>query len=365
MRSVFYWEAAGLSLERGNPYGGLLARALSELGVELIAGHAADLCEHWLLENRRVIDVLHLNWPNYMYTTPDLAESVSRCAELVRHLSRARALGYRIVWTVHNLYPHQSAHPELDRLFRLSLAGLASALIVHCRHARRLVAQHFFREEGVFEIPHGHFIDPYPNVLSRADARQQLGISTESFVYLAFGGVSPYKGLEQLIEAFSGLTEEHLTLLLAAHVHSDYGIDLVERARRADRRVVAHTSRYFPNEAFQVYLNAADVVVFPFREVLTSGSVITALSFGRPVIVPAIGCLPELIDDSMGIIYDPGESDGLERSLKAIQGRDLIACGRAAYRRAESLSWESIARLTLEAYRHGAGPDDGAWRFSQ
>lgn len=37
MRSVFYWEAAGLSLDRANPYGGLLARALAGVGVEMEA----------------------------------------------------------------------------------------------------------------------------------------------------------------------------------------------------------------------------------------------------------------------------------------------------------------------------------------
>ena len=43
MRVVFYWEAAGLSLTRANPYGGLLARALAPLGVEMVPGYAEDL----------------------------------------------------------------------------------------------------------------------------------------------------------------------------------------------------------------------------------------------------------------------------------------------------------------------------------
>ena len=68
MRGVFFWEAAGLSLERANPYGGLLARAMREVGVELEAGQPETLTKEWLHENRGVIDVLHLNWPNYMYT---------------------------------------------------------------------------------------------------------------------------------------------------------------------------------------------------------------------------------------------------------------------------------------------------------
>ena len=351
MRSVFYWEASGLSLDRANPYGGLLAHAMAGLGAELIAGHVEDLSEDWLRQNRRHVDVLHLNWPHYMYAAPDLAGRVSRCADLIGHLAQARSLGYKVVWTVHNLYPHESPYPDLDRLTRLAITSLATAVIIHCRHARALVQKHFFRQDGIFEIPHGHFIDVYPNTLTRDEARQQLSLSECSFVYLAFGNISPYKGLERLLEVFSGLPGDNLTLLFAAKVYNEYGERLVERAAQTDPRIVIRTSRFFPNEEFQLYLNAADVAVLPFLDILTSGTVITALSFGRPVIVPAIGCLPELVDESMGIIYNPNQPGALAQAMKAIQQRDLMACSRAAYRRAESLSWESIARLTLEAYR--------------
>ncbi len=352
MRSVFYWGSGGLSLVRSNPYGGLLARAMAGLGAELIAGYDEDLNEAWLLENQGQVDVLHLNWPHYMYDAPDLGDCVSRCTELIGHLVRARSLGYKVVWTVHNLYPHERAHFELHRLARLAITQLATALIVHCEYARERVQEHFYRSEGVFTIPHGHFIDAYPNTISREEARRKLGLAGGRFVYLFFGNVRPYKGLEQLLKVFSGLPGDDLALLMAAKVYNDYGEKLVEGAQEADPRIVVRTSSFFPSEDFQLYLNAADVVVLPFVDVLTSGSAITAMSFARPVIVPGIGCLPELVDKRMGVVYDPGQPDALKEAMVTVQERDLAACGRAAYRQAESLSWESIAGLTLEAYRY-------------
>jgi glycosyltransferase involved in cell wall biosynthesis len=239
----------------------------------------------------------------------------------------------------------------LDRLARLAITHLATALIVHCQRARTLVREHFFRQDGVFVIPHGNFIDAYPNTLTREEARQRLGLPEERFVYLFFGAVRPYKGLERLLEVFSGLKGEHLTLLLAARVYDPYSAKVVERATQADPRVVVCPSRFFLAEELQLYFNAADVVVLPFHDILTSGSLITALSFGRPVIVPATGCLPETVDDNMGILYDPRQPHALAQAMEVIRQRDLDACGVAAFRRAESLSWETIARLTLEAYR--------------
>lgn len=351
MRSVFFWEAAGLSLTEANPYGGLLARGLAAAGVELVAGHAETFNRAWLETNQGVVDVLHLNWPHYMYDAPDLAERVARAAELIANLTLARELGYKVVWTVHNLFPHDSPNRDLDRLVRLALTNCCSAVIVHCEHARRLVQHHFHRTEKVFVIPHGHFIDAYPNTMSRAEARQQLGIGEAQFVYLFFGNVRRYKGLEPLLATFQALPDPQSVLLLAAKSYNAYGDDFVEQARQADPRIIVRPSRFFANEEFQLFFNAADVGVFPFVDVLTSGSTITALSFGLPVIVPSVGCLPELVDDTVGILYDQQQPNALAEAMRTIQQREQGALHQAAYQRAQTLDWTTIGRHTLAAYQ--------------
>ncbi|MBI2952376.1 glycosyltransferase, partial [bacterium] len=118
-----------------------------------------------------------------------------------------------------------------------------------------------------------------------------------------------------------------------------------------DGRIRIFTSSFFQNDEFQVYLNAADVVVLPFVDVLTSGSAITAMSFGKPVILPRLGCLPELADDTMGVLYSPEDATGLERALVEVRRRDLKAAGRAAFARARALDWDGIAARVAEVYR--------------
>ena len=95
MRSTFFWEAAGLSLDRANPYGALLARALARVGVELTAGHPHGFDRRWIEENRGEVDILHLNWPHTMYDAPDLAGRVARAETFITNLTYARRLGYR------------------------------------------------------------------------------------------------------------------------------------------------------------------------------------------------------------------------------------------------------------------------------
>ena len=67
--------------------------------------------------------------------------------------------------------------------------------------------------------------------------------------------------------------------------------------------------------------------------------------------LPARGCLPELIDPSMGILFDPEDPGALPQAMREIRGRDLPAAGRAARARAESLGWEAIAARHAALYR--------------
>ena len=84
-----------------------------------------------------------------------------------------------------------------------------------------------------------------------------------------------------------------------------------------------------PDDRMQVYLRAADAVVLPYRDVLTSGSAILAMTFGQPVIAPAIGCLPESLGSEGTILYDADAPDGLERRPAGGAGRRPGALGGA------------------------------------
>ncbi len=353
MRVLVFWESAGLTTDRVNPYAPLLARALQPYGVECVAGFAENLTREWVAGNAARFDVFHLHWPSTLYQRATLEPAVKRCAEMMDALSLARAMGCRVVWTMHNLYPHDSATHELDHLLRLAIVSTASAVIVHCERARALLREVFHREQNVFTITHGHFVDPYPNCLGIAEARRNFGFEPQHFVYLFFGNVRVNKGAEQLLEIFCGLRGKDLRLLFAARVCSGYGARVAQNARGLDQRIVVYETERFANDEFQLFYNAANVAVFPFTDILTSGSVITALGFYCPVIVPALGCLPELVDESVGFLYQPRVPGELRRALeRATQGPPRAAFRPAIERKLRELDWDDIARKTVEAYRH-------------
>ncbi|NKB72747.1 MAG: glycosyltransferase [Candidatus Latescibacteria bacterium] len=354
MNVLFFWEkAGGLTLDhKCNPYGPLLSLAFKKIDIYLELGDYAFEKE-WLRNKRKNFDVLHINWLHHFYRSEDLESGVKRLNDFAENIHYAHSLGYKIVWTVHNRYPHERPFPELDHLAQLMMSQAADEVIAHCKYSADLVREHFYRTEHLHIIPHGNYIDAYPNEISRIDARSQLGVSDLSFVYLFVGNARPYKGIERLIGSFRKIADSNSVLLLMMRtgLNPEYG-EKIKTMVAEDAYIKAFTSSFFETHEFQLYMNASDIAVLPFVDVLTSGSAILALSFAKPVILPNIGCMPELIDETMGSLFHPQEKDGLINALKEVRERNIIELSRAAFSRAEELHWDGIAAKMAVLYRN-------------
>jgi glycosyltransferase involved in cell wall biosynthesis len=118
-----------------------------------------------------------------------------------------------------------------------------------------------------------------------------------------------------------------------------------------DTRVL-YVPGYVPDDQVQLYMNASDVAVFPYRRSLTSGALILAMSFGRACIAPRLPATTDVIDDGGGLSFDVTSPGGLAGVLRAAIGRrsELLAMGRLNRARAECWDWNTIARATAVRY---------------
>jgi beta-1,4-mannosyltransferase len=315
-----------------NPYCELLYDHLEGLGVEVVDGRTRL---PWLVENRRRVRVLHFHWPERHFRAGRLGSSIG----FVLRLLVARLLGYRLVWTVHNALPHEGGG-WADRVARAALLRLAT-LIVHCEPARGALGR---AGAQAHVIPHGSYVGRYPNGIAPAAARDRLRLESEARVLLAFGQVRPYKGLDALVGAFSALPAPEARLVIAGEPIRGATVPAAGDPRI--RLFLAH----IPDAEVQVFFNAADLVVLPYRNVLTSGAAMLALSFGRGIVAPRLGCLAELERSGAAILYDPDAPDGLAAALARALAADPAMLGERARRLARGLSWDAIARRHLAAY---------------
>lgn len=330
-----------------NPYQRLLADALRPLGVT-VRNLAEAPSRGRLQAMRSELAVLHLHWLYGLYM--NRLGTPRRLARFLGSLRAARELGYRMVWTAHNLLPHRSTPRLLHLYVRRLIMAQADAVIAHCEYGRRALLQRFNRRGPVYVIPIGSYAGVYPISRTRAIARERLGIPDESFVYLFLGNIEAYKGLDVFVGAFQAqATPEDIALIAGRNRDEALVRRLAQQAGR-DARLRLHAG-FIPDEDMQDFLLSADVMVAPFSQVLTSSSVIVGLSYGLPVIVPDLGCLPELVASEAGIVYEAGDRSALAEALRLIKTSDLPAMGEAARRISENLDWSDIARRTLAVYR--------------
>lgn len=330
-----------------NPYQGQLARA--------VAGHNVSVqmldrmpSESWLHENAGRVHVLHLHWLYGIYMAR--FQTPLRAVAFWRRLSLAQELGYGIVWTAHNILPHRPELRPLHAIVRARIMREADAVIVHCQAGETELRRRFARRGPIHVIPIGHTMGLYPVTMSRAAARQSLGLHPDQFVYLFLGLLAPYKGLDRLLEAFWRIAGDDDVLLIGGESLNAAVSRQVTAAAQADTRIHLHLG-HIPDDDMQRFLLSADVMVTPYRAVLTSSTAVLALSYGLPVVAPSLGCLPELITPEVGLVYDATVTGSLPAALRAAKSFDLAAMRANALARAEQLDWDTIGRDTATVYR--------------
>ena len=332
-----------------NPYVELLARGVEGAAAEARCALRDALTPGWLWRNRRQVDVLHLHWVELLYASATLKGLGVRWLGFVGALLLAKALGIRIAYTVHNIEHHEGRHAALNRLTNGLVFMMADVVHVHDEQARQAVAERLRRRRDVVTIPHGNYFS-YPNACSREQARAHLGIPEGVFAYLFLGQIRPYKGVEDLLRALGELDDSNARLVIAGNAHEPaYGAEIAALAAR-DPRVML-MAQFVPAEDVQYFMNACDVCVLPYRHVTTSGAAILAFSFGKPVIAPRLGGFAELLGDGRGLLYEPGDVQGLRDALRQALTMDLIAASAAAWAMARQLDWADIGGQHWRAYQ--------------
>src|SRR5579862_3076688 len=235
--------------------------------------------------------------------------------KLLVDLMCVKASGCRLVWTVHNELPHESSWPALHRKVQTALGWLADVVILHSQAAALQMSDRLrLPEKEIRVIPHGHVRDFYGPPIEPGEARKLLGLPVDGKIYLNFGMVRPYKGIEELLTAWAAIARDvdEGTLVIVGQPLDDEYARRLRGLAEASPRTTARFD-YVQNDQVRLYFSAADFVVLPFRRALTSGSLLLALSYGVPVIAPKFAFIREIAESDY--LYDPAEPQGLADSL--------------------------------------------------
>lgn len=327
----------------GNPYNRLLYEAMEAQGVQVDE-----------FTPRRALlgtyDIWHMHWPDDLLSIRDKRDALLRVVGLVLLMAWTRLRGTRIVWTVHDLGPHESYHPVLETWFWRFFLPQVDGFISLSRHGKKMAERVFPALQDVpgFVVPHGHYRAAYPNTLSREQAREALDIEPDAPVLLYVGRIRRYKNVPHLVRIFRMVKDDAARLFIVGNPAERLLRRDIHKAAGGDPRIRL-TLEFVPDDAMQGFLNAADLVVLPYEDILHSGSALLALSFNRPVLVPNRGAMSELqaqVGADWVRTYEgplgPGDlTDGLQWAA---------ATDRAETAPLDALEWPVLAEQTRKAY---------------
>ena len=306
-----------------NPYTERFYPALQDLGIEVREGIFAG---RWLLRNLRDVDYVHIHWPNFLYSRPHVLQCLRAFSLFLFLLALARLRGARIIWTIHNLHPHDPCVVRaFDNLASWLLVKFSSLFLVHGASAKAEALKLFPSiEHRTALIDHGHWIGFYPDTIERPAARRKLQIPNEAYVFLFVGLCKPYKNIDGLIKAFERVPRDPLLVIAGKFASSSYQAHIESAIERSPVKArIRVFPEYVPDAELQVFLRACDVVVIPYLEFLTSGTGLLALSFGRAIIAPARGSLRDVVTNECGLLYEPDLADGLRLSMLAAMDKQF------------------------------------------
>lgn len=333
---------------RGIAYNDSFYAALEAQGVQVETGIWAG---GWLASNLRPSDVVHVHWPSFMYTAKGNAwDLVKGFLRFILLFALIRAKTRHIWWTAHNLMPHDRCRwPVIDILARRFLIRIASTVWVHGAEAEAVLVERFPSATGKCQhIPHGHWIGHYLPAHTTASARRQLDIPDQAFVYLFFGQIKPYKNLDGLVRVFRQCAPQDAVLLVAGRF-SDSGYHAAVMAAAAGDPRIRVDARFVPDELVSAYVAASDALCIPYREILTSGTTMLALSFGKPVISINRGFLRDVVTPATGILIEPGDDRALADALNDVRRRPWRAEDILAH--ARQFSFEHAARRCVQSLK--------------
>lgn len=307
----------------------------------------------------RPYDIFHIHWlESPFWRIGQLAIVRATIVTLLATIV-VRLRGGRVIWTAHDPVPHQM---KSNALLQRGIFGLLwrcySALFLRMtdgvillsetHRAGLLERRPYLRRRPSALIPHPHFKDIYPNTVSKRDARAALGLGDSETVLLLLGNLRPYKNAEGLIEAFRETTDPSLRLVIAGDPDGNAYVAELRALAGNDERISLHFG-FVPDDRLQLFLNAADCVVIPFRNATNSGSVALALSFARPVAVPAIPVFNELL----GIVGREWMYllDGNLSAAEIDNIKTWIGSSRPAEPPLDVLDWDHIGRRTEQFFR--------------
>lgn len=291
------------------------------------------------------IKVLHIQWLKY-YMIEGVLFSLF-----------ARLIGKKVVYTAHDVIPHDK-DTLLNRLIFRLIYKSQNVIIAHTMFIKQRLHDEFnVPKNKVYFIEHGVY-----NVLKNEDinlkiARKKYNLKVEDFVILFFGRIAKYKGIDLIASSINNFSDENksVKLLLAGEVSKDYKIEFFEYFNNIDSTNIVTRFCFIDDEEVELLFKASNVTILPYKEASQSGVLFLSYAYGVPVIAPKLGGFPNyILHNKTGLLYDPNDvsnfMDTVNTAIKVFNTSNSKINKSIENFAYENFSWNSSCKQLSKIY---------------
>ncbi|HRT48364.1 MAG TPA: glycosyltransferase family 4 protein [Bacteroidales bacterium] len=212
------------------------------------------------------------------------------------------------------------------------------------------------------KIVHIHHGVPEISVYNTSILKQSIGAKGKK-VLLTFGLISRNKTIEVVIKALPEVIRQHpdtlYIVLGATHPHviksdgEEYRHFLIRLVNKLGlEKNVVFIDRYVTNQELFEFLNACDIYIVPYsgEKQISSGTLIYAMSAGKPVISTPFWYARELLTNNRGILFEFNNSEQLAGYIIELLNDEVKrkTIGKNALEFARECYWPKIGERYLE-----------------
>lgn len=186
-------------------------------------------------------------------------------------------------------------------------------------------------------------------IRNKIESRSKLNLAQDRRYILYIGNILPVKGTDILIESMRVFTEKDKNTDLLVVGSGPLKETLIRRVHQlglSDR--VLFFDRQLHSE-IPYWMSAADVFCLPSRNEGCPNVILEALASGCPVVASRVGGIPELVNNSNGILFPSEDPSSLANALHNALQIDWDS--ESLRNSVEYLSWDAVAESYLEVLK--------------
>lgn len=271
------------------------------------------------------------------YWLPFMGPCLGTILRIIKRNNKTKLIGL-----IDNALPHEK-RPG-DRLLTRYFTKPVDGFITMSDHVSNDLKK--FTNKPISLVNHPLY-DNFGPKSDKALARERLQLDQSAFIFLFFGFIRRYKGLDLLIEALDYINViSNVKLLIAGEYYADEDDikNQIQQSRSKDK-IIEHT-HFIKNEDVGLYFSACDCVIQPYRDATQSGVTPLAYHFEVPMIVTNVGALPDLVPPDIGIVCETG-IQFIASAMNQMLNFDLVTFQTAIKKEKKKLDWNVFSKAIL------------------